>query len=94
MVTVTERAKEELLRILETRSLDSGRYLRLTVPPVWVGEGDFGIVIDEEGESDHVVDFRESKLLLVDGELAEHLSAAMLDFKDSPDGPRFTLDVF
>ena len=93
MVTVTDRAKEELRRIVETNSLDTDKYLRLATPPVWTGDGDFGIVIDEERSGDHVLDLEGTKLLLVDPDLAEPLSKAVLDFKESPDGARFTLDV-
>ena len=93
MVTVTDRAKEELRRIAETNSLDTGKYLRLATPPVWTGDGDFGIVIDEERSGDHVLDLEGTKLLLVDPDLAEPLSKAVLDFKESLDGARFTLDV-
>ena len=39
MVTVTDSAKRELKRVLETRSLTPGKALRLAVPPVWTGEG-------------------------------------------------------
>ena len=94
MVNVTKRAKSELIRILEARSLDPGKYLRLTVPPVWTGEGDFGIVIDDEGEGDQAVDFQDRKVLLIGVDVAVKLQYSVLDFKDSPDGPRFTLDVF
>lgn len=94
MVTVTEIAKKELQRILQSRELDPGRFLRLTTPPVWEGDGDFGIVIDEEGEGDQVVHSEGLTLLLVESSLAEQLAKAVLDFKESPAGSRFTLDVF
>ena len=94
MVTVTDSAKEELKRILETRSLDPGKHLRLTTPPVWEGQGDFGVVIDEERMGDHAVDFQGLKVLLIDPALAEQLSNAVFDFKDSPEGSRFTVDVY
>ena len=94
MVTVTDSAKEELKRIIEVKNLDPGRYLRLTAPPVWQGEGDFGIVIDEQGNEDHVVGLKGLTVLLVDPGLLDHLSNAVFDFKDSPNGSRFTLDVF
>ena len=94
MVTVTDAAKEELGRILATRSLDLDKYLRLAIPPTWDGPGDFGIVIGVEGEADHTVERDGLKLLLVDSLLAKRLSDSVLDFKDSPDGSRFTLDVF
>ena len=94
MMTVTDKAKEELKRILEMRSLDPGKGLRLATPPTWTGEGDFGIVIDEEHDGDDAVVFQGLKVLLLDADMAERLPTAILDFKDSPDGPRFTLDVF
>ena len=94
MVTVTDRAKEELKRTLEVSNLDPGKFLRLATPPSWTGEGDFGIVIDEERNKDDAVLFHGLKILLVDAGLTEQLPTAVLDFKDSPDGPRFTLDVF
>ena len=94
MVNVTKSAKVELNRILEARAPDPGKYLRLTVPPVWTGEGDFGIVIDDEGEGDQAVHFQDRKVLLVGVDVAEQLHYAVLDFKESPHGPRFTLDIF
>ena len=93
-MTVTNRAREELKRIVETKGLDPGKFLRLATPPVWEGEGDFGIVIDEERHADQVVDFQGSVVLLLDPSLEEQLPKAVLDFKESPGGSRFTLDVF
>ena len=69
MVTVTESAKAELSRILETKALGSGKLLRLAVPPAWTGEGDFGIVIDEPDSDDHETDFNGRKVLLVGADL-------------------------
>ena len=94
MVTVTDSAKRELMRILETRSLAPGKALRLAVPPVWTGEGDFGIVIDEAETEGVMVNYEGSPVLLIDTELIEQLQNAVFDFKDSPEGLKFTLDVF
>ena len=93
MFDVTEPAKEELHRILEIRELEPGKFLRLATPPMWVGDGDFGIVIDEKGNHDQVVEFLDTPVLLVDMELNAHLISSVLDFVESPEGPRFTLDV-
>ena len=92
MVTVTDTAKRELKRILETRSLADDKALRLAVPPTWTGEGDFGIVIDEAETEGVMVEYEGSPVLLIDTELMEQLENSVLDFKDSPS--RFTLDVF
>ena len=94
MITVTEAAKEELGRILVTRSLALGKCLRLTVPPIWEGTGDFGIVVDVEGDGDHTVELDGLKLLHLDSLLTERLMNSVLDFKDTPGGAGFTLDVF
>ena len=94
MVTVTDSAKRELKRILETRSLAPDKALRLAVPPTWTGEGDFGIVIDEAETEGVMVEYEGSPVLLIDTELMEQLESSVLDFKDSPEGPKFTLDVF
>ena len=92
MVTVTDDAKRELKRILETRSLADDKALRLAVPPTWTGEGDFGIVIDEAETEGVMVEYEGLPVLLIDTELMEKLESSVLDFKDSPS--RFTLDVF
>ena len=60
------------------------------MPPVWEGEGDFGIVVADEGHGDHAISYRGQKVLLVDPALTDQLSKSVLDFKDS----RFTLDVY
>jgi len=94
MVTVTEKAREELGRLVATTSIANDKCLRLTTPPEWVGEGDFGIVIDVERNGDRVIDHQDLKVLLIDPSLAKQLSSSVLDFKNPPDGPRFTLDVY
>ena len=94
MLTVTGVAKHELKRILDQRRLGAGRCLRLAIPPAWPGPGDFGIVIDDEKSDDMTVTLRGSKILLLKQDLAPQLSTAVLDYKDTPQGPAFTLDVF
>ena len=94
MVNVTNAAREELRRILGTLNRDMDKHMRLAMPPVWEGPGDFGIVLDIEAEGDYVVELEGLKLLLVDQSLTESLKDAVLDFKDSSHGPAFTLDVF
>ena len=94
VITVTDRAKEELKRIVKLRNLDRGKYLRLATPPMWEGTGDFGIVIGEEGADDRPITLEDLTILLVDATLADSLSTSRLDFKNSSNGSRFTLDVF
>ena len=94
MLTVTGIAKRELKSILDQRKLGAGRCLRLAIPPAWSGPGDFGIVIDDEKSDDMTVTLRGSKILLLKEELAPQLSTSVLDYKDTPNGPAFTLDVY
>ena len=66
------------------------------MPPIWKGEGDFGIVIDEKGEDDYVVSYQGMNILLMDAGLTDGLTTAVLDWrlKESPAGMAFTLDVY
>jgi len=94
MVKVTERAKEELKRLKSKLNLEAGKCLRLATPPMWTGEGDFGIVTDTERSGDQPVEYEGQTVLMVDGQLAEMLATAVVDWKDSSQGPRFTIDVY
>ncbi len=94
MLTVTGAAKRELKRIVDQRRLHQGRCLRLAIQPAWPGPGDFGIVIDEETGDDMAVTLRGAKILLLKQELAPQLDSSVLDFKETPSGMAFTLDVY
>lgn len=94
-MTVTDEAKKQLKCIREARNLGPGRYLRLAVPPVWTGPGDWGIVISDPGTADYAVSYEGENVLLIDTALAEQMASAVLDFKqDTLQGPGFTLDVY
>ena len=71
---ITEEAKQELRRIIGKYDLGKDKRFRLATPPVWEGEGDFGIVIDVERERDQVIEHEGVELLRLDPETAEHLS--------------------
>jgi Fe-S cluster assembly iron-binding protein IscA len=94
MVTVTDTAKRELKRTMERTSLNSEKFLRLATPPVWTGDGDFGIVVDSKSDVDQEVVLDGLVVLLIDDELAKHLAKSTLDFIESTEGPKFNLDVF
>ena len=94
MIQVTDAAKRQLKAVTEERKLPPGKFLRLTVPPAWSGEGDFGIVIDDRGSADVAVTLDGRTVLLVGPETTERVLNSVLDFKTPPDGPRFTLDVY
>ncbi len=94
MVTVTDAAIEELIRVASVTRLGPQQYLRLATPPLWQGAGDFGIVTDGERTNDYVVRHEDRPVLLIDEALAEQLSKSVFDFKESPQGRGFTLDVY
>lgn len=94
MVQITDAAKKQLLVVTEQRELSPGKFLRLAVPPVWEGEGDFGIVIDDRGVTDLSVTEGNRTVLLIGPEVDQAVPNSVLDFKTPQEGPRFTLDVF
>ena len=94
MLTVTDEAKRELKNIVDGRRLGTGRCLRLAIPPAWPGPGDFGIVIDNEKSDDLTVTLRGTKILLLSQQLAPQMSTSVLDYKETPQGMGFTLDVY
>ena len=49
---------------------------------------------DGERTNDHIVEHEGRPLLLIDEVLAEQLSKSVFDFKESPQGKGFTLDVY
>lgn len=94
MLTVTESAKAELASIARQRGLSPAQCLRLTIPPKWSGEGEFGVVVDVPDPADLIVSFSGMAVLRIEQEVAEQLSKSMLDYKETPAGVGFALDVF
>ena len=94
MLKVTDAAKDELKTILEARALPEGRYLKLAVKPEWTGPGDFGVVIDMEKGGEIFFEHEGIVVLAVDPGLAENLERSVFDFKQTPQGAGFTLDVY
>ena len=82
MIVVTERAKQELKRILSTKVDNWYAALRLKA----VGEGQLGLGIDVEMPGDHVVEYEGSKLLLVEPGLDSSLKEVTLDIEDTNSG--------
>jgi len=94
MLKITPAARKELKRIVDNREMETGQCLRLAIPPAWTGAGDFGIVVDGEKGNDRSVLVRGVKVLVLDERLLERLSTSKLDFKVTPQGMGFTLDVY
>ena len=93
-LTITDSAMDELDRIADGKHLEDGKFLRLATPPVWIGEGDWGIVVSDTDDDDDVFGKDGRTALGMSPSLAEQMADAVLDFKDTPEGARFTLDVY
>ena len=87
MVMVTDNAKELLKRTLREHSNDPDTGLRLSMAPA----GQFGVKLDREAEGDQVVEYEGTKVLLVAVELAPLMEEAIIDTRDTDNGPRLSL---
>jgi hypothetical protein len=91
---VTDAARAQLREIADGRQLGPGKYLRLALPPVWTGDGEFGIVIDDRGSGDETFSWDGRPCLLIERDVAIELSRSIMDFKETPAGMGFTVDVY
>ena len=82
MINVTERAKEELGRLLAAKVDWPGACLRLVARE----EGHLGLGIDIRQSNDRVIEHSGSVILVVDDGLADNLTQITLDVDESPDG--------
>ena len=88
MIGVTERAKEELKKILANKVDYPGAGLRLTDS---TDSGHLALKIDVEAPGDQVVKHEGSKVLLVEERLSTSLDGIVLDVEDTPDGPQLVV---
>ena len=89
MIMVTERAKQELKTMLSTNVDNPLATLRLTI----AGQEQLGlgIDIDIERPGDQVVEHEDSKVLVVEENLASSLEGVTLDTQDTPEGPKLVV---
>ena len=85
MLEVTERAKQELMKTLKANTDNPEACMRLTLDH----HGSIGFRIDTEKQGDQVVEYENSKLLVVEKDVLESLPGLTLDIEESPDGNRF-----
>jgi hypothetical protein len=78
LLAVNGRAKEELKRILSAKAGNPQAVVRL----ITSHPGEFGLVMDMETPDDNVVEYEDSKVLLVNHELASSLEEYTLAFED------------
>ncbi len=94
MLNITLKAKEKLNQISAQKNIWPLQFLRLTIPPVWSGEGDFGIVIDNANEDDMKINFENKTILLIESSINESLSNSTLDYIESGKQLGFNLDIY
>ncbi len=87
MVAVTERARQELKRLLKANTDKPEACLRLKTND----EGQLRLAIDVEKHGDQVVEHEDSKVLLVEKELADTLEGITIDVEDTPQGAKLVI---
>ena len=69
--------------------------MKIVTFPLWQGEGDFGIVIQERFDTDVIIkDENGSELLSVDAHISETVEKAALDFIVVNNMPSFKIDIY
>ena len=87
MLKVTERAAQELIKMLDEKAENKEDCLRLVTED---GEN-FMIGVGTLKEGDQVVNYQNKRVLVVDGILASHLNNVTVGVKDNPDGTEIVL---
>lgn len=82
MIGVTERAKQELCRVLSDKVDHPAACLRLKI----VNEDGLGLGIDIERPDDIVVEYEGSALLVVEPGLADSLVDVAIDVEEGDEG--------
>ncbi len=92
---ISDKAKQELLKIRTDRLKDPTKTLKIVTFPLWQGEGNFGIVIQERFDTDVIIkDENGSELLSVDAHISETVEKAALDFIVVNNMPSFKIDIY
>ena len=87
MIDVTERAKQELKRILTANVDHPQAVLRLNTND----HGQLGLSIDIEMPGDEAIEYEGSKLLIVGSELADQLEGVSIDVDDTDEGSQLVI---
>jgi hypothetical protein len=92
---ISNKAKSELLKIRSEKLKDPTKTLKIVTFPLWQGEGDFGMVIQERFDTDIIIKNEEgSELLSVDAHISETVEKASLDFILVDNMPSFKIDIY
>jgi len=87
MLTVTEKAKQELKKMLLNRSEDTNKALRIEFKePAQVG-----LVVDEEKEGDQVIQLGDMNILLIGEDVAQIFDGVVLDVREDQNGSKLVV---
>lgn len=92
---ISNKAKSELLKLRSEKLKDPTKTLKIVTFPLWQGDGDFGMVIQERFDTDIIIkDDEGSELLSVDAHISETVEKASLDFILVDNMPSFKIDIY
>lgn len=87
MLTVTEKAKQELKKMLLARSEDTNKALRIKFKePAQVG-----LVVDEEKKGDQVIQLGDMNILLIGEDVAQIFDGIVLDVREDQNGSKLVV---
>ena len=87
MINITERAKQELRKLLSKKVDWPEARLRLMDR----GQGKLVLGIDIEARGDQIIEHEGVKVLIVDPDLASNVKEVILDVDDTPSGPELVI---
>ena len=87
MITITERAKQELRRLLSQKVDWPEARLRLMDR----GQGRLGLGVDIEAPGDQIIEYEGTQVLLIEPDLAINYTGITLDVDDTPDGAELVI---
>lgn len=93
MITVTDKAKDELLQTLDQAGVqEEGISIRLApTQPAYGGETRLGLVLDHTRAGDQIVEHEGKIVLMIDPDIAAQLDGSTLDVVDTPEGRTLAL---
>jgi len=87
MLTVTEKAKQELKKMLLESRNDTDKSLRIEFKePAQVS-----LVVDEEREEDQVIQLKGMNVLLIGKDIAPIFDGVVLDVREDPNGSKLVV---
>ncbi len=92
---ISEKAIKELIKLRSEKIKDPTKTLKIVTFPLWQGEGDFGIVIQERIDTDIIInDANNNEIISIDAHISDSVSKAKLDFKIINKIPSFKVDIY